>query len=270
MNKEYAQYLLKKNKESYQKIAKDFSLTRNYVWEELKIFSDLISDGDDVLDLGCGNGRLLDIFFGKKIKYTGIDSSEELIKEAERRFELFSGAPKDREFLVADALNLPFYDGSFDKIFSIAVLHHIPSLELRLKFFLESFRVLKKGGIIVFVVWNLKRTDFFRKRAKFFVLRVLGLSKLDFGDIFIPWGNSGEKRYFHVFSKRELGILAEKAGFVVKECGYLKRGESKANLYLVAEKTFNFEAQTVSLKTSDIAKNRGVGFTPAQMSQKSG
>jgi hypothetical protein len=69
-------------------------------------------------------------------------------------------------------------------------------------------------------------------------LKILGLSRLDFKDIFYPWKNpKGEiviQRYLHCFTKRELKGLIKKSGLTLKEIGFLER--EKKNIYLVAEK----------------------------------
>ena len=98
-----------------------------------------------MLDLGCGNGRLYKMIEKLNVDYIGIDLSENLIKKAE---ELYPNA----KFYVASALDLPFPDNMFDKIISIAVLHHIPSYKLRIKFMEEAYRVLKKDGQLILTV----------------------------------------------------------------------------------------------------------------------
>ena len=82
MEREYAKYILNKTKEDYSLIADDFSRTRSFAWDELKLLVQHITPGDKVLDLGCGNGRLLQIFEDQDIEYIGIDNSEKLIKIA--------------------------------------------------------------------------------------------------------------------------------------------------------------------------------------------
>jgi len=42
-----------------------------------------IEPGQKVLDLGCGNGRLLNALKDKKIDYIGVDNSEKLLLEAQ-------------------------------------------------------------------------------------------------------------------------------------------------------------------------------------------
>jgi alkylated DNA repair protein alkB family protein 8 len=238
MSPEYAEYLLNKTREDYNRIAEQFSRSREFIWEELSYLTRYVNDGDKILDIGCGNGRLLQIFKNKKIDYTGIDSSEKLIEIAKEKirnskFEIRNSAT----FRVADALNLPFKDDSFDKVFSIAVLHHIPSEELRLKFLKETKRILKPKGFLVLTAWYFwHEWHAWWFLIKSFIPKLFGLSKLDFKDIWESWKRMGINRYYHCFTKKELKNLAEKAGFAVREIGILQKARRR-NIYLIIEKT---------------------------------
>jgi len=249
MNKEYAKYLLGKTKEDYNLLAEDFSRTRSVVWEELKLLGKYISPGDKILDLGCGNGRLLQIFGEKNIEYFGVDNSEKLIKIAKEKYlhppQVFGTQKFGRariSFQVTDALNLPFSDNFFDKVYSIAVLHHIPSTEFRLQFLKEIRRVLKPGGLLILTVWNLWQIKTaWKLLIKNTILRFFGKSKLDFKDILYPWRDPKGKviiqRYFHLFTKRELENLCKSTGLRIKEGGSLRREKKRgANIYFIAEK----------------------------------
>lgn len=230
MDKDYAEYLLKKTIQDYNLIAKDFARTREKPWPEIKfLFDDYLIPGERVLDLGCGNGRFFEFFRGKNIDYFGVDSSESLIAIAKNKY------PEAR-FQVVDALNLPFPNDYFDKVYSIAVLHHIPSDELRSQFLREAKRVLKPGGFFIITCWKFYRPKELFLIFKFTILKILGLSRLDFGDIFEPWGKK-IKRYYHCFSKKELMALAKKAGFKIRNVGIVKneRG-NRQNIYFIAEK----------------------------------
>jgi ubiquinone/menaquinone biosynthesis C-methylase UbiE len=204
MDKKYAEHLLNKTKEDYNLISNQFSSTRQFFWRDLEYLIHYTSSGDKVLDLGCGNGRLLGIFKERKINidYIGVDNSDKLVEEAKKNFPGVN-------FQIANALKLPFPENYFDKVYSIAVLHHIPSKELRSQFLKEIKRVLRPGGLLILTVWNLWR----RKTAckSFFenaFLKIIGKSKLDFKDTFYPWkSNEGKtlaQRYFHLFTRREL------------------------------------------------------------------
>ncbi|MDO8424812.1 MAG: class I SAM-dependent methyltransferase, partial [bacterium] len=230
MDKDYANFLLRKTKEDYNLIAEDFSSTRQLIWPETRDLIDkYLAEGEKVLDLGCGNGRYFEYFKEKKVNYWGVDGSEKLIELAKKRYP---GA----NFQIANALSLPFPDNFFDKIFCIAVLHHIPSEELRERFFQEAKRVLKPGGILIITVWNFRELKEFFLVSKAFISRVLGLSKLDFRDFWEPWGNKA-KRYYHYFSQKELISLSQKANLKTKEIGIVKNAKgTRRNTYLVAEK----------------------------------
>lgn len=230
MDKEYAKYLLKKTVEDYDLIAEEFSRTREKPWPEIKfLFDDYLIPGDKVLDLGCGNGRMFEFFQDKNIDYVGIDSSEKLIELAKKRY------PGVR-FELADALNLPFLDNSFDKVYSFAVLHHIPSEELRLRFLEEARRVLRPGGKIILTVWNLWQRRGLMNNLKYALSKILGLSKLDFKDVFVPWGKISQ-RYFHCFTKGELKKIAEKLDLKVEMVEIVKRQMGKGtNIYIIAVK----------------------------------
>ena len=226
MDKDYAQKLLAKTKDDYNLISGDFSRTRRYPWLETKfLFDRYFKLKDKVLDLGCGNGRFYQ--FLKNVRYTGIDNSSELIKIAKENHP-------QADFKVGDALDLPFLDNSFDIIFSMAVLHHIPSKELRGRFLKEARRVLKEKGILVLTVWKFHRKEELLLLLKYTLLKIMGRTRIDFKDILEPWADK-TLRYYHWFSKRELVKLVEKEGFEIKETGITKKG-SRQNIYLVAKK----------------------------------
>lgn len=229
MEREYAEYLLEKTKKDYNLIAEDFSRTRWNIWSEFNIFRDFIKEGDKILDVGCGNGRLLKILKDKKIKYTGVDVSEKLLEIAKKRYP-------QNNFLVANNLNLPFLDNNFDKVFSVAVLHTIPSEDLRKKAISELKRVLKPGGLLFITVWDLWRKDTFLLLLKYSFLKLIGKSKLDFGDAFVPWSTK-TKRFYHFFTKKELRSLVEITGFSIVKKGVSKNEVGRrSNTYLIARK----------------------------------
>ena len=169
--------------------------------DELKNY---IKDGEKVLDLGCGNGRLYQLFMGQNIDYTGVDFSENFIKIAKEKY--------GDHFKIADILSLPFSSQYFDSVWSIAVLHHIPTKELRKRALSEIKRVLRPNGRVIMTNWKINLL--FKK------------------DVLIPF--HGRKRYYHVFSKREIGKLFKEAGFKIEELRYLKRNNKKANILIVA------------------------------------
>lgn len=225
MEREYAEYLLAKGRQDYNLIAEEFARTRSFFWD-IEGLEKYVKDGDRVLDLGCGSGRLIEILKDKKINYVCLDSSEKLIEIAKKNYPGYN-------FLVGEALNLPFPENSFDKVFSIRVLPHIPSNEFRLKFMKEVKRVLKPKGLLILTCWYLYKFKFktqFLLMLKNCFLKLIGKSKLDFGDAFVPWGKK-VMRYYHYFTKKGLEKLAKETGFEIKRIW-----ASSADLYLIAQK----------------------------------
>ena len=230
MDEQYAKYLLDRVNRNYNLIAKDFSRTRSKPWYEVRfLFSDYLFSGDKVLDLGCGNGRNVVYFNEKLTDYYGVDNSVELINLAKKKYP-------QKNFRVDDALSLSFAGDFFDKVYSVAVLHQIPSEELRLKFLREAKRVLKPKGLLALTVWKLYRTDHLMLILKSFFMKMMKKSKLDYGDVLIPWGDKIE-RYYHFFSEKELKGLIEKAGFKLIESGVVRSDDNdRQNIYIIAQK----------------------------------
>ncbi len=230
MKKEYAQFLLDKVNKDYSLIAKDFSRTRESVWPEIEfLFNDFLYPGNTVLDLGCGNGRWFDVFQKRSVDYIGLDNSQELIKIAQGKY------PQGK-FVLASALDMPFSDDFFDGIYSIAVFHQIPGSQLRLRFLEEAKRVLKPGGLLILTVWNFHRPRELILLVKYTILKLLGKSELDFGDVFYSWGDK-TKRYYHVFFKRELLSLAKASGWKVKQIDIVKNKKgNRQNICLILQK----------------------------------
>lgn len=196
--------IIEKTRQDYNSISNHFSKTRNKPWEDFKFLFEDIPAGAKVLDLGCGNGRFSE--FLKKADYIGVDKSEELIKKAKRKYP-------ETNFEVADGLNLPFKDNEFDFVISVAVIHHMPSKETRLKFLKEIKRVLKKNGRVRITTWNYWGES---KKIYFKNLFQKIIGKIGFRDVFVPWhdkeGNVVANRYYHFFTIKELEKLIKKAG----------------------------------------------------------
>ena len=187
-------------KQVYNTIAEHFSATRQFLWDDMRPLARLVQTGDTVLDVGCGNGRLYQLFEKKPggFTYVGLDQSEALIEIARRRFPL-------ARFVVHEMTKLPFKKAQFDVVFCIAAFHHLPSRGTRLKALREMKKVTKIGGRIVLTNWNL---CYAQKYEKYKSTKKITEGK----DFFIPWkdknGNFVAERYYHGFSVKELTDLA--------------------------------------------------------------
>lgn len=233
MHKDYADYLVKKTQEDYNTIAEEFDRTRDHLWGGMEAFADLVKAGDRVLDFGCGNGRLLGLFRGKGVDYTGVDQADVLVERATAKYH-------DARFLTVAGPKLPFPDASFDAVFAIAALHHIPSLAKREALLDEFLRILKPEGALVVTVWNLWQKKYFPLMVKYALKKLAGQSPLDFKDVFVPWKDERRavlaRRYYHCFTRGELCSLVRQAGFRVTETGLFGGPKKRFNLYILAKK----------------------------------
>ncbi len=97
--------------------------------------------GKLVLDVGCGSGRYSDVMCRWGADVVGLDYSKSVDAAKKNTDELGYAA----EYVQADALKLPFADGTFDAVFSIGVLQFTPD---PLQGIRELCRVLKPGGLL--------------------------------------------------------------------------------------------------------------------------
>ncbi|MBI4359430.1 MAG: class I SAM-dependent methyltransferase [Candidatus Nealsonbacteria bacterium] len=230
MEEKLARELLEKTKKDYDLIIEDFSRANYNLWPELfSIFNDYTKNEDKILDVGCGIGRLLEIIGHKDIEYLGIDSSAGQLQEAKRRHP-------DRSFSLANATRLPSLDDSFDKVFLVSVLHHIPGKELQRRVVGEAVRVLKPGGLLFLSVWRPRFFVLVKSVLKHSFLKLIRRSKLDWLDVMIPWGRK-TKRYYHLFRLKELQRLIRNSGLEIVKSGVAKSEKGRRlNLYLIARK----------------------------------
>jgi len=104
----------------------------------------------NLLECGCG-GNPEPVLLPLCRKYTGIDFSETGIEVSRRKLGEQS---VPFELLVGDICSLPFADSSFDAVYSAHAIYHIPDDRAQAKAFAEAMRVLRPGGVAVFVLAN--------------------------------------------------------------------------------------------------------------------
>ena len=137
------------------KLAQVDMIERALKWAE-------ISDKKNIIDVGCGLGGSSRFFakkWGSDVKATGVTLSP---VQVARGNQLGKEQNLDEQVTlqVADALKMPFEDGSFDFVYSMESGEHMPDKK---KFVNELARVCSpNGGRILVVTWchrNLKADE---------------------------------------------------------------------------------------------------------------
>ena len=107
-----------------------------------RLFPELSTPGR-VLEVGSGRGSLSMYFSQASWVSTILDLVPEVLQQAKTQFAAHSLPVKS---IVADCLDMPIADNSFDVVFSIGLLEHFTDPGPVLS---EQFRVLAPGGLLV-------------------------------------------------------------------------------------------------------------------------
>ncbi|MDD3340133.1 MAG: methyltransferase domain-containing protein [Lachnospiraceae bacterium] len=144
----------------------------------------VLRDGDNILDVACGNGSLLGALAQKaRVNAFGIDISENMIEAARERNPACT-------FAVSPCVPLGFENESMDVITVSCTFHHFEAPQT---FANECMRVLKKNGTVLFA------EPFFSPMVRWLANTVV-----------FPFTKTGDVR---VYSQKELPLFFESAGF---------------------------------------------------------
>lgn len=112
------------------------------------VSEEMLNRGDHVLEVGCGSGRFLKFLSNRVLSITGVDPSEAVFAANQ-----LLGKDEKVQLVKASASDLPYDDASFDFVYSIGVLHHIPDTARAMK---DCVRKLKQGGyFLTYIYYNL-------------------------------------------------------------------------------------------------------------------
>jgi tocopherol O-methyltransferase len=109
-----------------------------------------VAQAEEILDVGCGIGGS-SLYLAQKFnaRAVGITLSPVQASRATQRAQE-AGLAAEVQFQVADALDMPFADETFDFVWSMESGEHMPDKE---KFIQECYRVLKPGGTFLMATW---------------------------------------------------------------------------------------------------------------------
>ncbi|MFN8386800.1 MAG: class I SAM-dependent methyltransferase [Anaerolineales bacterium] len=229
MDSTTAARLIQLNKDFYTRFGDSFSATRHRIQPGVRRILDTLAGDESILDLGCGNGEFIRELAkrGHRGSVLGADFSLPLLREAESQPEGFSA-----KFIEVDITELSVNSNQlavtdhWSLITCFAVLHHIPSTELRLDIFRTVRQLLKPDGLFIHSNWQFLNSEKLKGRIQPWEgeagspsgLSGVEASEVDEGDYLLDWRSGGEGlRYVHHFTEAELGKLASASGFRVVE-----------------------------------------------------
>ena len=136
------------------------SCVKRFLQAEIEFVLNFINPEDEVLELGCGYGRVLQSFLGKAKRVVGIDTSADSLEHA----HTFLGNKHAYELYKMNAINLDFRDGEFDVV--VCIQNGISAFhEDKKEILKEAVRVTRKGGKVFFSSYS---SNFWEERLQWF------------------------------------------------------------------------------------------------------
>ena len=139
------------------------------------------SDGERILDVGCGNGLLFAEIGNNGCTLFGLDSDLEQMRVG--RQILHDNQVESAMFALGDASHLPYKDNVFDKVLLLNTLMNIQSDEFVKAFIAELIRITLPGGKILVDIrnnanWILRTRYWLHNRKSDFNVRGFALRHL--------------------------------------------------------------------------------------------
>ena len=226
---------------AYNSFAGEFSETRQRKWQE---FDDLARESYEnnsdinILDIGCGNGRLRKFLAEREFsgKYFARDVAENFLDHAKKNLQEYSS--DTLHFSQGGFLEVEndFETETFDEVWAIASFHHLSQHKDRKKALHNIQKILKPEGEIVLTVWNLWEQKKYIPQKKEAFVRSIWNPLFSARDFLIPWGVQKTPRYYYSFSENYLRELLAEAGFEIQNIFY---SDKKRNLCVRAKKSFS-------------------------------
>jgi ubiquinone/menaquinone biosynthesis C-methylase UbiE len=163
-------------REGYDRCAESYDAARREDdSDQLSTLLQLLPDGSNVLDLGCGAGVPIACRLAQCHSVTGVDASEKML-------DLARVAVPDARFLRGDILEVEFEQNSFDAAVAIFVLFHL-AREEHGTVFKRVWSWLRPGGYLLATLTEKAegpyiRDDFFGTRMYWSYLRYEEYEKL--------------------------------------------------------------------------------------------
>lgn len=240
-----AKRLIEINREFYTHFGDSFSATRHRIQPGVRRVLESFNGNESILDLGCGNGELARELArrGHRGPYLGVDFSPHLLQDAETQPDGVAVAPWRQfsaRFLQVDLTQLSVVSkqlsvsGGWSVITAFAVLHHIPSTELRLNILRIVYQLLNPEGLFIHSNWQFLNSEKLKARIQPWEVASISTPQVDAGDYLLDWRSGGQGlRYVHHFDEGELAELAKATGFRIMDTFHSDGEGGNLGLYQV-------------------------------------
>jgi SAM-dependent methyltransferase len=211
------------NRDFYDKVAEDFSATRQKPWQGwTRLLAHIETNTPNlvVLDVGCGNGRFARFLMDHRTipsNYVGIDVSHRALEIARNQLSDLETARWIQHDLVSAerGTSLPSEARRpFSLIVAFGLFHHVPGYGQREALLAELSRRLDHQGILAISFWQFARFERFKKKMvpweDFQAATGVSIdsSDLDPGDTILTWGAAPPAyRYCHFMDPAEISRL---------------------------------------------------------------
>jgi demethylmenaquinone methyltransferase/2-methoxy-6-polyprenyl-1,4-benzoquinol methylase len=201
----------------YELVNSIFSARRDAYWRRCAVALAAVRGDDDVLDIACGTGDFARAFAKvEPRRVVGCDFAHEMLLRAatvrERTVGPASGSERTRNsvWIEADALCLPFCDGSFSIVSCAFGVRNFVDLDAGLR---EMCRVLHRGGRAVVLEFTRPPSPIFRRFYEFYSNRLMPIAAS-----WISGDRSGAYRYLprsvvSFLDAGQMGVRLADAGF---------------------------------------------------------
>jgi SAM-dependent methyltransferase len=253
MDSRTAKRLIELNRGFYTRFGDSFSATRRRIQPGVQRVLESLTGDESILDLGCGNGELARELArrGQRGSYLGVDFSLPLLREAEAQPEGVAPAGRgtfgvatwrqfSARFWQADLTQLAVVSkqlsvvGGWSVITAFAVLHHIPSMELRLNLLRIVHQLLNPDGLFIHSNWQFLNSEKLTARIQPWETAAFSESEVDAGDYLLDWRRGGMGlRYVHHFDEEELDELANAGRFRIMDTFHSDGESGNLGLYQV-------------------------------------